>query len=154
MDFSNYVYRVSVKPRIDRTNLKSVIIKAGRTHKWNVDISGEPPPEVKWIWRDNIPLTNTERIKIENVDYHTDFTIVNAMRKDTGKYTIIAENSNGKDEETVELTVLGKFRNFFLSNLNAQLARNYSLNIFHSIFRKTRLAKGPAGGDGRNRHVG
>lgn len=30
------------------------------------------------------------------------------MRKDTGKYTLIAENANGKDEETVELTVLGK----------------------------------------------
>ena len=97
-----------MKPRIDRTNLKSIIIKAGRTHKWSVDISGEPPPECKWVWRDNIPLTNTERIKIENVDYHTDFTITNAVRKDTGRYTLIAENINGKDEETIDLTVLGK----------------------------------------------
>lgn len=107
-----FYYRILVKPRIDRTNFKSVIIKAGRTHKWSVDITGEPPPEIKWIWRDNIPLTNTERIKIDNVDYHTDFTIVNAMRKDTGKYTLKVENANGTDEETVELTVLGKFRLF------------------------------------------
>lgn len=99
----------SVRPRIDRATFKSVIIKAGRTHKWSVDVSGEPAPETKWIWRDNIPLTTTERIKIDNVEYHTDFTIVNAMRKDTGKYTLIAENANGKDEETVELTVLGKW---------------------------------------------
>lgn len=98
-----------MRPRIDRTNFKSVVIKAGRTHKWSVDVTGEPPPETKWVWRDNIALTNTERIKIENVDYHTDFTVINAMRKDTGKYTLIAENANGKDEETVELTVLGKF---------------------------------------------
>lgn len=97
-----------MKPRIDRETFKSITIKAGRTHKWSVDISGEPAPEVKWVWRDNIPLTNTERIKIENVDYHTDFTIVNAARRDTGKYTLIAENVNGKDTETVELTVLGK----------------------------------------------
>lgn len=47
------------------------------------------------------------------MDYHTDFTIVNAMRKDTGKYTLIAENANGKDEETVELTVLGKLSIIF-----------------------------------------
>ena len=87
---------------------KAVIIKAGRTHKWSVDISGEPPPTVKWIWRDNIPLTNSERIKIENVDYHTDFILSNCVRKDTGKYTLIAENASGKDQETVELTVLGK----------------------------------------------
>ena len=98
---------ILVKPMIDRTNFKSVIIKAGRTHKWSVDITGEPPPECKWIWRDNIALTNTERIKIDNVDYHTDFSLINATRKDTGKYTLIAENSNGKDQETVELTVLG-----------------------------------------------
>lgn len=97
-----------MKPRIDRETFKSVVIKAGRTHKWSVDVIGEPPPEKKWVWRDNIPLTNTERIKIENSDYHTDFTIVNAARRDTGKYTLTIENVNGKDTETVELTVLGK----------------------------------------------
>lgn len=53
-------------------------------------------------------MTNSERIKIENIDYHTDFTIVNASRRDTGKYTLIAQNASGKDVETVELTVLGK----------------------------------------------
>jgi hypothetical protein len=97
-----------VKPRIDRATIKSVTIKAGRTHKWSVDVSGEPPPTCSWIWRDNISLVNTEKIKIENIDYHTDFTIISAMRRDTGKYTLIAENASGKDQETVELIVLGK----------------------------------------------
>ncbi|XP_023314705.1 twitchin isoform X11 [Trichogramma pretiosum] len=98
----------NLKPRIDRENLKSVTIKAGRTHKWSVDVIGEPPPDCKWVWRDEIPLQNTERIKIENVDYHTDFTLTNAVRKDTGKYTLIAENASGRDQETVELIVLSK----------------------------------------------
>ncbi|PSN48991.1 hypothetical protein C0J52_03867 [Blattella germanica] len=98
----------NMKPRIDRTNFKSVTIKAGRTHKWSVDVSGEPPPTCSWVWRDDISLVTTEKIKIENIDYHTDFTIISCMRRDTGKYTLIAENSNGKDQETVELTVLGK----------------------------------------------
>ena len=111
------MFLFTVKPRIDRTNLKSIIIKAGRTHKWSVDVTGEPPPDCKWVWRDNIPLTNTERIKIENVDYHTDFTVVNAVRKDTGKYTLIAENINGKDQETVELTVLGELHCSLINSL-------------------------------------
>ncbi|CAG9796113.1 unnamed protein product [Diatraea saccharalis] len=98
----------NLKPRIERSTFKSVIIKAGRTHKWSVDVTGEPPPEMSWSWRENIKLVNTERIKIENKDYHTDFTIVNAVRRDTGKYTLRAENCNGFDEETVELTVLSK----------------------------------------------
>lgn len=66
------------------------------------------PPELTWSWRDDVELTNSERLKIEKRDYHTDFTITNAKRSDTGKYTLKAENSSGVDKETVELVVLGK----------------------------------------------
>lgn len=97
-----------MKPRIDREGMKSITIKAGRTHKWTVDVSGEPPPELSWTWRDNIALVSTERIKIENVDYQTNFTIVNATRRDSGRYTLLAENASGKDQESLELTVLGE----------------------------------------------
>lgn len=98
----------NLKPRIDRSTFSSIIIKAGRSHKWSVDISGEPPPTITWMWRDSIPLVNTERIKIENQEYHTDFSVSSAVRRDSGKYTLLVENCNGKDQETVELTVLGK----------------------------------------------
>lgn len=98
----------NLKPRIDRSTFTSITIKAGRTHKWAVDLIGEPPPQITWMWRDNIPLVNTERIKIENQEYHTDFTLTSSVRKDSGKYTLIIENINGKDQETVELNVLSK----------------------------------------------
>lgn len=101
-------HNIIVKPRIDRSTFKAVTIKAGRTHKWNVDVTGEPAPTLTWSWRDDVPLVTTDRIKIENVDYHTDFSIVNVQRKDTGKYKLKAENRNGKDEETIELIVLSK----------------------------------------------
>lgn len=97
-----------MRPQIVRETFKSVTIKAGRSHKWAVDIIGEPPPECKWVYRDNIALVNTANIKIENTDYHTEYTLTNAKRQDTGKYTLIAENANGKDTETVELIVLGR----------------------------------------------
>lgn len=97
-----------MKPRIDRSTIKAVTIKAGRTHKWNVDVSGEPAPTLTWSWRDDIPLVTTERIKVDHVDYHTDLTITNVQRKDSGKYTLKAENRNGKDVETIELIVLSK----------------------------------------------
>ncbi|RZF42380.1 hypothetical protein LSTR_LSTR004188 [Laodelphax striatellus] len=98
----------NLRPRIDREGMKNVTIKAGRTHKWTVDVSGEPPPTLTWTVRDNIALVNTERIKIENVDYQTNFSIINATRRDTGKYTLLAENDSGKDQESLELTVLSK----------------------------------------------
>lgn len=90
--------------------MKSVTIKAGRTYKWTVDVTGEPPPTCVWSWRDDIPLTSTERIKIENVEYQTVLTLVGAVRKDTGKYTLTATNESGKDVATLELTVLGRCR--------------------------------------------
>lgn len=99
----------AVKPRIDRTTLKTITIKVGRAHKWSVDVAGEPPPTISWVWRDSVALSNTERITIENRDYHTDFSIIEASRKDAGIYTLQAENKSGKDTESVELIVLGKF---------------------------------------------
>lgn len=97
-----------MKPRIDRATFRTVTIKSGRTHKWSVDVSGEPAPKLTWSWRDDVPLVTTDRIKIESIDYHTDFSIVSVTRKDTGKYKLMAVNENGTDEETVELCVLGK----------------------------------------------
>lgn len=101
-------YYNAVKPRIDRSTLKTATIKVGRAHKWSVDVAGEPPPAIVWVWRDGIPLSNTARITIDNRDYHTDFAIIDATRKDAGIYTLQAENKSGKDSEAVELIVLGK----------------------------------------------
>lgn len=98
--------------------MKNITIKAGRTHKWTVDVSGEPPPTLTWILKDN-EVTNSDRIKIENIDYQTNITVINAQRKDTGKYTLVAKNASGKDEASLEFTVLGKnsFSSWFITLL-------------------------------------
>ena len=98
-----------MKPRIDRTNFKSVTIKVGRSHKWAVDYIGEPDPEVEWIFKESV-VSSSDRINIENTDHHTEFSVTNAKRKDAGLYTLKIENRNGKDTETVELVVLGKYK--------------------------------------------
>lgn len=97
--------------------MKSITIKAGRTHKWVVDVIGEPPPKLTWSWKESISLVNTERIHIENIDYQTTFQIATATRKDTGKYTLLAENDSGKDEASLELTVLGLLTSHFLQTI-------------------------------------
>lgn len=96
-----------VKPRIDKEGMKSIMVKAGRNQKWIVDVSGEPAPTLTWILK-NETVVNNDRIKIENIDYQTTFSITGAIRKDTGVYTLLAENASGKDEATLEFTVLSK----------------------------------------------
>lgn len=95
----------NLKPQIDRTNLKNITIKSGRSHKFEVDVIGEPAPEIKWTFNEG-PLVDSENVKIETKEYHTDLQLIKAKRKQTGKYTITATNRNGSDTVTVEVSVL------------------------------------------------
>ncbi|XP_013785867.1 twitchin-like, partial [Limulus polyphemus] len=94
-------------PYIDRTNLKNIVIRSGQTVRFDVDVKGEPPPTIAWLHSEQ-PIQPSDHLKIETEDYHTLFVLSKAKRKDTGKYTITANNDSGKDEVTVEVTVLSK----------------------------------------------
>lgn len=118
-----------MKPRILRETFKQVTIKVGRSHKWVVDYLGEPDPDVSWIFKDST-LSNGDRINIENTDHHTEFAISNAKRKDAGLYTLKIENRNGKDEETVELVILGMF---LLPNIIEWLLCKFSCGLITDI---------------------
>lgn len=95
----------ALKPRIDRTNLKSLVIRAGKSIKFDVDVRGEPPPETTWYHGTDL-LRSGGQLEIVNVDYNTKITINDAVRKDTGVYKIKAVNPHGEDEAEVEVTVL------------------------------------------------
>lgn len=53
-------------------------------------------------------VENGPGIKLENEDYNTKLQIFESSWKNTGIYTLKAENDSGVDEATVEITVLGK----------------------------------------------
>ncbi|OTF74282.1 hypothetical protein BLA29_005203, partial [Euroglyphus maynei] len=95
----------NLKPQIDRTNLKSLTIKAGRSHKFEVDVAGEPAPEIRWTFNEE-KLNDSENVKIDSKDYHTDLQLIKVKRKQTGRYTITATNRNGTDSVTIEVNVL------------------------------------------------
>lgn len=97
----------SVPPRIDRSNLKDLIFKAGQNIKLDVKVTGEPPPKKEWF-HNKARLSSSENLTIDNDDYKTKLSILAAVRQHSGTYTIKAENDSGKDEATIEITVLGK----------------------------------------------
>lgn len=96
-----------MKPRIDRTNLNPIIVKAGLSLNLDVKIIGEPPPEVQWFFKDKEVITD-DNIRIDNADYITKFFIMRSKRPQSGKYTIVAKNQVGEDRADVDITVLGK----------------------------------------------
>lgn len=95
----------AVKPRIDRTNLKAITVRAGKPIKLDVDVRGEPPPTIKWSLKDKDVKTEAN-VEVINVDYNTKLNINEALRKNTGLYKVKAVNEHGEDEAEVEITVL------------------------------------------------
>ncbi len=98
-----------MKPCINREKLKQVVVRAGQFVKFDVDIKGEPAPTIQWIFA-GAALESKDRLKIENAEdgHNTKFALGETERKDTGVYTLVAENSVGKDEATVNVNILGK----------------------------------------------
>lgn len=87
-------------------------MRNGQVVKLDVDVKGEPPPTIKWIFKGK-ELETTPKLKIENEDYNTKIMIKDTTRADSGKYTITAENINGRDEADVEINILGELDRTF-----------------------------------------
>ena len=86
--------------------MQKVTVRAGQSVKFDVDVKGEPPPTLTWLVG-GAELQPGLRIKIDNQDYNTKLTISDTTRKNKGTYTLRAENSNGFDEATVDVIILG-----------------------------------------------
>lgn len=92
-------------PRIDRTNLIEVKVKAGSNFAFPVSVSGEPVPTTKWLLNKREVRPN-DRVKVKHEDYNTLLKVQNATRAESGTYTVTAENINGSDTADVKVTVL------------------------------------------------
>jgi hypothetical protein len=95
-----------VPPKIDRSTLGEIKVKAGGVIEFNVNVEGEPVPKIQWFIND-APLSTSERTKIDNsVDNKTKLRTIAAERLDSGRYKIVATNEHGKDEAEVDVVVL------------------------------------------------
>jgi predicted phage tail protein len=97
----------TVAPHIDRKNLQKKILRTGQLLRIEADVKGEPAPVVTWTLKEKT-LKTTERLKIENEEYHTSFILQKVKRSDTGVYTVTAKNDSGVDTVDVEIQVLSK----------------------------------------------
>ncbi|KAK6747288.1 hypothetical protein RB195_000476 [Necator americanus] len=98
----------NLAPKIDRSALKDLKVKAGQAIGWDVPVEGEPVPTVTWSWPDNREIRNGGRVKLDNPEYRSKLHIRQMERGDSGTYVIRAVNPNGEDEATVQVTVIDK----------------------------------------------
>lgn len=82
-----------------------VKVRAGNFFELDVPVSGEPPPTKEWSLKGDAILGDA-RIKVTHEDYNTKMRFLEARRTDTGVYTLIARNINGKDEASLKVNVI------------------------------------------------
>ncbi|RUS90387.1 hypothetical protein EGW08_001882, partial [Elysia chlorotica] len=82
-------------------------VKAGSTLTLRVNVSGIPVPTVSWLLEGQV-LEKTDRVSIETSKDFSTITVKNATVKDSGIYTINAENVVGKAAADFEVNVKDK----------------------------------------------
>jgi hypothetical protein len=74
---------IAVPPKIDRKQLRDVIISAGEMLKLEANIIGEPPAEVIWKkGQETSQNSHDKLVVITNVPYRTKLVINSAVRTD------------------------------------------------------------------------
>lgn len=96
-----------VAPKIDRSTMRDLTVKAGQQVRLDVKVSGEPVPSKTWFIN-KARIEKRDDITIDIEDYKTKFVIAAATRAHSGTLLLKAENQCGKDEATIELKVLDK----------------------------------------------
>ena len=97
-----------VPPKIDRTNLQKLTIKASQPFKFDVSVTGEPAPTISWFLN-KARLESKDHLTVDCAKPNvTKLSVILCSRKDTGTYVIKADNSSGHDEASVEVVVLDK----------------------------------------------
>lgn len=112
-----------MKPLINRDKLQKVVVRVGQVVKFDVDVRGEPPPTMTWSFGSK-PLVNGRSVKIENEDYNTKLVLSDNTRKNTGLYSLRAENASGFDEATVEVVILGNIIIIFFYHMAYKFQMN------------------------------
>ncbi|CAA98064.2 Twitchin [Caenorhabditis elegans] len=94
-------------PEFTGGGIKDLRLKVGETIKYDVPISGEPLPECLWVVNGK-PLKAVGRVKMSSERGKHIMKIENAVRADSGKFTITLKNSSGSCDSTATVTVVGR----------------------------------------------
>lgn len=80
--------------------------KAGAKLRVEAVVSGKPAPEYKWR-RGEEAVVSSSRLAVHKSQNVCVLIIKDVSRTDSGEYTLVAENSCAKVEQTVKIVILG-----------------------------------------------
>jgi len=86
------------------TKPQSLAVSEGDSARFVCDIDGEPAPSVTWM-HEGRTVVSSHRIHVSTTQYKSTFEISSVEFSDEGSYTVVVENSEGKQEARFTLTI-------------------------------------------------
>lgn len=86
------------------TKPQSVTVSEGETARFSCDIDGEPAPTVTWIHEGRI-IASSQHVQVTTTQYKSSLEISSVKSSDEGSYTVVVENSAGRQEAHFTLTI-------------------------------------------------
>lgn len=96
-----------VKPSLPArilTKPQSVTAAEGETARFSCDIDGEPAPTVTWL-HESRTIVSSRHVQVTTTQYKSSLEISSVMASDEGSYTVVVENSAGRQEAHFTLTI-------------------------------------------------
>lgn len=105
----SFLFHVLVPPRVEISlEMKNLItVKAGANVCLYAEVFGKPLPKVTWK-RGGVLLSPADGIKMSQKRHIFFLELFSVTRKESGEYTIVAENPSGTKSGNIKLKVLGK----------------------------------------------
>lgn len=86
------------------TKPQSLTVSEGDSARFVCDIDGEPAPSVTWM-HEGRTIVSSHCIHVSTTQYKSTFEISSVEFSDEGSYTVVVENSEGKQEARFTLTI-------------------------------------------------
>lgn len=105
---------------------EQITIKAGKKLRVEAHVYGKPNPVCKWKKGEDDVVTSSH-LAIHKADSSSVLIIKDVTRKDSGYYSLTAENSSGTDTQKIKVTVMGRLH---MRQVAAQIWRSEWLLFF------------------------
>lgn len=86
------------------TKPQSLTVAEGETARFSCDIDGDPAPTVTWM-HESRTITSSHHVKVTTTQYKSSLEISSVTTSYEGSYTVVVENSAGRQEAHFTLTI-------------------------------------------------
>lgn len=101
------VQKPKEKPSVPATIVtkpKSMTVEKGENARFECDVDGDPAPSITWL-REGEAIGSSARHNIVSTQFNSTFEISAVEMSDEGNYTLLVENTGGKQEAHFTLTI-------------------------------------------------